>query len=735
MRRSLSTGLSALQALSVLAGPLSERTSDTPKSCNEPPATLALSSGPYNNYFYSDCNVAAQVVVTSPLPDSNLSLIGPRLIVAWPAGNSGICTYFAPENGVNGTLGISVVNSTVGSPLFLNYTAKEPNPGVGVQGTLRFNSSAVLTVPILGSIRTIRDFVEGPSLLQPKIQDTIQFTSFPDGSVMLERLWLDNVTTSAIKFTPVNSTSKATISGKTVTFGAGDYAFSAEVDYPQLTQLPPTEVLNNASTDLASKMSVQTTALSFLSYSEKLLAGAWRFLTYFGRDLMISALLMDPVMSYGNASAMEAVLGSVCERINATDGSACHEETIGDYATWLHLQENATSTVMICDYKMVDTDFYLAPLMQSYFLNNPVGRTRWQAFSSTPAGAINAANKNHTWGQLALRTAEKIMSQAALFAHKPCKKNLVHLKPGQIVGEWRDSTYGIGGGRIPYDVNTALMPAALRAIAALSRAGIYPGHHDWAGKADQYAQIWEDETLHFFEVTIPAETAKQRLTSYVQAGYFPGPSEADTIESDVVFHCLALDGYNDLSQVQVMNSDDCFRHFLLNTTNQAQLTSFINQTATNIRRTFPAGLNTGVGMLVANPAFGPDAVYARNWTTGAYHGTVVWSWQLAMMAKGLERQLGRCGAGNQNARPDFCAKKAVYSNLRTAYNTLWDGIEANKALLSEEVWSFVYGGGKFTPAPLGNIPPPPGVGAQTESDIVQLWSLTFLAVTRNEAFR
>jgi hypothetical protein len=162
-----------------------------------------------------------------------------------------------------------------------------------------------------------------------------------------------------------------------------------------------------------------------------------------------------------------------------------------------------------------------------------------------------------------------------------------------------------------------------------------------------------------------------------------------------------------------MNSDDCFRHFLLNTTNQPQLTSFINQTATNIRRTFPAGLNTGVGMLVANPAFGPDAVYARNWTTGAYHGTVVWSWQLAMMAKGLERQLGRCDARSQNARPDFCAEESVYNNLRTAYNTLWDGIEANKALLSEEVWSFVYSGGQFTPAPLGNIPPPPGVGAQT----------------------
>lgn len=126
-----------------------------------------------------------------------------------------------------------------------------------------------------------------------------------------------------------------------------------------------------------------------------------------------------------------------------------------------------------------------------------------------------------------------------------------------------------------------------------------------------------------------------------------------------------------------------------------------------------------------------------------------------MMAKGLERQLGRCDAAHHHARPAFCADKVVYDNVRNAYNILWDGLDANKALLAQEVWSWVYTDGKFTYEPLGNIPPPPGVGAQTgksspslpyhkldtntndpeESDIVQLWSLTFLAVTRNEALR
>ena len=43
-----------------------------------------LSDPPYEDYFLSDCNSAAQVVVTSPLPDSNLTRIGPRLLVRVP---------------------------------------------------------------------------------------------------------------------------------------------------------------------------------------------------------------------------------------------------------------------------------------------------------------------------------------------------------------------------------------------------------------------------------------------------------------------------------------------------------------------------------------------------------------------------------------------------------------------------------------------------------------------------
>lgn len=271
------------------------------------------------------------------------------------------------------------------------------------------------------------------------------------------------------------------------------------------------------------------------------------------------------------------------------------------------------------------------------------------------------------------------------------------------------------------------MPAALRAIARLSRGGFYANHSEWGRLADEYAQVWEDETLGFFAVTVPQAEARQLVSSYATAIKFPGPNQTASIDGDVHFHALALDGSNNLSQVAVMNTDDCFRHFLLNTTGrQDQLTAFVNQTANNIRRTFPAGLLTGAGMLVANPAYGGAPAYAENFTNGAYHGTVIWSWPLAMMAKGLEQQLGRCptttttssrqdGCPNgKDSAPQFCADPTVFNNVKTAYNLLWDSIEANPQQLSQEVWSWGYNASNdtFEVVPLAVVPAPGG-GSQT----------------------
>jgi hypothetical protein len=273
-------------------------------TCSEDATTLHLSDPPYENYFYSDCHGANQIVVTSPLSDSNLTIIGPRLLVAWPAGNSGTVAFFAPQNGVNGSLGIEVVNGTTDQPLSPVYDPDTSSSAsgyarVGVSALVSFNSSAVLTVPILGSIRTIRDFTEGPSILVPEIQNATTL-HVENGTAAYSRLWLDNVTTTLMSFAPAEEGSGGlSVENGLLSFEAGTYEFSASFDYPQLEQLSAMAVLNEESQGLITQNPDQAQSLAFLSYSEKLLAGAWRFLTYFGRYatgiVVISAMEVLPL--------------------------------------------------------------------------------------------------------------------------------------------------------------------------------------------------------------------------------------------------------------------------------------------------------------------------------------------------------------------------------------------------------------------------------------------------------
>jgi hypothetical protein len=77
----------------------------------------------------------------------------------------------------------------------------------------------------------------------------------------------------------------------------------------------------------------------------------------------------------------------------------------------------------------------------------------------------------------------------------------------------------------------------------------------------------------------------------------------------------------------------------------------------------------------------------------------------------------------------------VYNNVKNAYNVLWDVIEANRKYLSDEVWTWVYKDQEYHHTALSSLVPPPGIDRPAESNIIQLWSLTFLAVKRNEGLR
>jgi len=271
------------------SGSAASSTSTAPAQCPADPTTLFLSDPPYSNYFLKDCHGETHVVVTSPLTTSNLALIGPRLIVAWPSGNSGVAAYFKPASGENGTLALRLLeqgSSSTSLPVNRKPTTalktvyrpqSEGSPIYGVSGVISFNTSAILTLSILGSIRTIRDFVEGPSLLRPVIQDAIKFSSgssASNSSVVLQRLWLDNVTTTTLSFVRTENSQDIYEQDDLVYFTKGDYYFNATLDYPSLEPLSPQQVLNEQSQSLLTGniTGEWTTSLSFLSTTQKLLA-------------------------------------------------------------------------------------------------------------------------------------------------------------------------------------------------------------------------------------------------------------------------------------------------------------------------------------------------------------------------------------------------------------------------------------------------------------------------------
>ncbi|RSL83565.1 hypothetical protein CEP51_004438 [Fusarium floridanum] len=703
-----------------------------------------LSDPPYENFFFSDCNVDAQVVVTSPVPGSDVSITTPRLIVAWPAGNSGICTFFEPQNGEKGTLAIKLVNSTIGTPLASVHQEddKSEYPFVGVEGVLSLNSSANLSLAILGSVRTIRDYTEGGSL-NPLFQDAIKVTKEDKNGVQFSRLWLDNTTTTTLSLEPwEDSKGKIDVHDKIASFGPGLYRFSASFNYPQMEQLSPQEVLNEESQSLIEEDPSQVQSLSFFSYTEKLLAGGWRFLTYFGRDSMIAALLLEPVLSIGNSSAMEAVIGAVLERVNREDGSVCHEESIGDYATFQNLQKNIVSTDAVFDYHMIDTDYFLPILMARYFNTSS---DRAKPLLDTQAGKVNAKNQDLTWRDLSYIGAQKIMKATEAFEKDPSIKNLIQFKDNEGTGQWRDSPSGLAGARIPFDVNCALVPAALYAISELAgMSDVYPDNADtktWKDAAAKRAKVWEDKTLPFFQYNITTEKAASLVEEYTsKIDFYDGPAQTDSLRKyssagKVVDYALAIKSIESPDKIIVTHTDTAFRLFLLDSEDDEQLTTFINATANTILRPFPAGLSTPIGAVVANPALSGNDDFIGIFTNSAYHGTVIWGWQLALMAKGLERQLQRCLACHAKRAPclirhvpAFCRDEGVYNALKGAYNHLWDIIEANSDQLQSEVWSWTYSKEGYKFSPLGALT------SGTESNIRQLWSFSFLAVRRDNSF-
>ena len=315
-------------------------------------------------------------------------------------------------------------------------------------------------------------------------------------------------------------------------------------------------------------------------------------------------------------------------------------------------------------------------------------------------------------GDALVANARFVIARATPFARDPRWSNLVALTKGMQAGEWRDSNDGLGGGIYPYDINAILVPAALQSIDTMARAGLFEPYLKPADKAlfadlKTMAAVWSTRAPGLFAQSVPADTARQAITRYAAQAHVPAAPAIAAIGTDATrFTAISLDAEG--KPVPIQHSDDGFAMLFGQPTPAA-----LDIAAATIARPFPAGLMTGVGMLVANPTFAPMALQAR-FGPAAYHGTVIWSWQQALVAAGLARQL---------ARADLPAATCI--SLRQTQTSLWRAIDASLRVQSSELWSWRYADGGYRIAAFGES------GADVdESNAAQLWSTVYLAVKR-----
>ncbi|KAI8176681.1 hypothetical protein KHU50_003723 [Colletotrichum sp. SAR 10_65] len=130
------------------------------------------------------------------------------------------------------------------------------------------------------------------------MRDAVNSNELEYGVASIDRLWLNNVTSTTLTFTYVDENGVITVKDRKLHFKAGTYIFNASFNYPQLTQLPPENTLAESANGLVEEEHYIVQGLAFLSSSGRFLAGAWRFLTYFGRGSVISVLLVESILSH-----------------------------------------------------------------------------------------------------------------------------------------------------------------------------------------------------------------------------------------------------------------------------------------------------------------------------------------------------------------------------------------------------------------------------------------------------
>ena len=512
----------------------------------------------------------------------------------------------------------------------------------------------------------------------------------------------------------------------------------------------------------------QVKSLELLSSQEKLMAGIPNFATYFGRDMMVSALMLEPIW---NPVMLEHVIASVLRKLSPS-GEVSHEEGLGSQA----IRENAakynkliseyfqqkaqnddhTANKILANaeellanlqavtenYHMVDDDFQLPVLAARYLTRSDIPADRKRAFLQANSGKEDGTSRV----TLLMRNLLYVSQISRSYVTQPVAENFVSFRKLDEQrwhsGSWRDSGAGYANGRYAMDINVVWVPQALEAIEKIFAIlheidisfedieNIAPEIRDtkladYAHNPEALQQAintWRDAIRHF-EVRLSVQEVHKKVHAKLdwlsgqERTYWENIFAKSAVEQDgIEFLALSLDENG--QPIPVVNTDLATWLFLEDLTDKILEDKVKPEEVIKRLRIFvvpyPVGLFfEGVGPAVANDVYASSGVW-ENFQRDIYHSPqVVWGREVNLLFLGLAKQI--LAAYDSEGRIKDAILDSYVQELRAILNKTLTAVESS-GLKHNELWSYRIVNKNLLPA---RYP--------TTSDI-QLWNLADLAV-------
>ena len=512
---------------------------------------------------------------------------------------------------------------------------------------------------------------------------------------------------------------------------------------------------DSASVNRYGRLERQVRGVELLSSKEKLVAGLPNFATYFGRDMMMTALMMRPIWS---PAMSEHVIASVLRKLGPR-GDVSHEEALGGQAirenavlydsllsTYLGRRRTRTHSASVLNaaldvlrslqktrenYHMIDDEFQLPVLVARYLADSAVRATQKRAF------LLDSTEKRGPRLALLLRELALVSAWTRAYAENPRPLNLVSFPNRDAThwpsASWRDSDAGYAGGRFAMDINVIWVPRALESIGTILRSLSALGFTAQAldstvqtsgatalaqyvrdpSTLQQALDTWRGARRHFHVALSPS--AIQQRTAAKLAWLPPAErehwrklmAEQNAAGDSIIFLALSLDSRG--RPIPVVNTDPATELFLTE-----RLDTTLLRDIAPVLRPFPAGLLVeDLGPLVINDAYAGRDVWER-FKGDLYHGPrVVWGREVNLMLLGLIQQISKGLALSKEI--DVPPTSSTVPRFWNAFGHIRDVVNAS-GLQHNELWSYDVKAGQLVPIRYG-----------TSSD-VQLWNTTNLVV-------